>query len=98
MLILKLNYGILALVERWWIMRNLAVLTALNCHSPTIKNSSSFPLNPRDYEVLSIAQTRCIVHFPELPCVGKFEKVGEHAYRVLCRAAKKGVNKNGQSK
>lgn len=47
--------------------------------SPGVK-----PMNDFDYAQIPTAMDRCVVHFPQSPCLKKFTKVGEREYEARC--------------
>lgn len=61
-------------------------LLALTCPTVKMTNTSGFPWNAFDKQTAERAHKRCAHHFPNSPCLVKFQKHAERDYRALCGA------------
>ncbi len=66
-------------------MKTLLLAIALSaCPVTKIVNKTVYPLNNHDRDIMKTCQKRCVVHFPDSPCLKLFEKVDEQGYHCIC--------------
>jgi hypothetical protein len=55
-----------------------------DCRDTVVENSSQETWTKHDNNVLANAMDRCVVHFPNSPCLIKFIKTDVRTYRAIC--------------
>lgn len=54
------------------------------CYTILIGWASNEPLSPQSFEALQSAKKRCVVHYPQSPCLVKFIRKEEGRYHAIC--------------
>jgi hypothetical protein len=62
----------------------ILVLASMVCGPIHITNRTHHLWNADDEAAKNRAVERCVVHFPECPCLVRFIKLGEHDYHASC--------------
>lgn len=57
---------------------------AISCPSTEIINTSGYPWNDYDQEMLEYSKKRCSELYSDAECVKMFKKYGEKDYSVIC--------------
>lgn len=65
-------------------MKALLIVLALSCPTVKIINTTKYPINERDRQIVKQCQRRCSQIYPDSPCLKRFEKYGEHDYNCIC--------------
>lgn len=69
-------------------MKETLLLFAIGfCQPPTIVNNTN-TWNKMDQKTYHSAQKRCVIHYPNSPCLKRFIKVEFNTYRALCGKSK----------
>jgi hypothetical protein len=59
-------------------------ISAQACLATVMQNTTKFPWNDYDYQILAQAKKRCPEIWSDSPCVKLFKKFGENQYSVVC--------------
>ncbi len=64
-------------------IKDIIFSVALSCPAPHIVNKTKI-WNEEDKKTLSSATERCVLHYPDSPCLKIFRKSDEGIYQVVC--------------
>lgn len=69
-------------------LNSLLFILALTCSDTVIKNTSKYPWNDYDTQILTYLKRRCGEVYPDAPCLKWMKKWGEKDYSAICTGQK----------